>query len=134
MTIRKIRFRWAYDLASTTLILGFTYIILFHGDNTATDLIEVLIIFAIGSSCFFRAYYLDRLRRIKTDKELVDIWLYNYEAFSIKRLITTIAVYPLKVGDNQGKNLKLLTLINIFTYLTYVFVICLVFLEFQFKS
>jgi hypothetical protein len=118
MTIRKIKNRRLYDIGTSLIIILLVYVILTHLEYySAKDLLTLLFLGSSGQFAFRRAYELDKLRRIISQQELVDSWLYANQTSQIKLFIDYFFIYPLR---QRYDNVKQIKKINTYTYLTYI--------------
>lgn len=118
MTIRKIKNRRLYDFGTALIIVLLVYVILTHLEfYSVKDLLTLLFLGSSGQFAFRRAYQLDKLRRILSQQDLVDTWLYTNETPQIKLFVDYFFIYPLR---HRNENEKLVKKINAYTYLTYI--------------
>ena len=117
MTIRKIKNRRFYDIGTALIFALLVYVVLTHIESySAKDLLTLVFLGSSGQFALRRAYEIDKLRRIVTQQELVDIWLYTNQTSVIKLFIDYFFIYPIR---QRNDNEKIIKKINTFTYLTY---------------
>lgn len=121
MTIKKIKYRRLYDIGLFFIILCILYVIMTHRESFPINKVLTFIFIATaGLFALMRSYQLDKFRRIISHKELVDFWLYYNQTTTLNFLVNYFFVYPLRHQKSQDDNTKIIKIINLFTYLTYI--------------